>query len=134
MRHTATTTSRPALLNALCLLSFIGSGIGFTGYFAAALLFEQSSRLIIRYSSWHTTEHISPLFFLLLMVFYAISLMGAIRMWKLHRNGYYLYVASQLAILFLPAIWIDFYSLSVTNTFFTITFIAGYTMNLKHLR
>jgi hypothetical protein len=125
---------RPPLLSALCILTFIGSSIGFIGYFIAALFFDEISELIIRYSSWHTTHAISPDYFLLLMVFYSLSLIGAIRMWKLHRNGYFIYVPAQLAILILPAIWLDWHALSVTNTFFTLVFIAGYTYNLKYLK
>jgi hypothetical protein len=125
---------RPSLLSALCILTFIGSCIGFLGYFLAALLFDEISELIIRFSSWHTTQNISPLYFLLLMVFYSISLMGAIRMWKMHRDGFFIYVPAQLAILFLPVIWLDWHALSVTNTFFTLVFIAGYAYNLKYLK
>jgi hypothetical protein len=77
---------------------------------------------------------ISAVYFLILMVFYSISLMGAIRMWKLHRDGYFLYVPAQLVILLLPVIWINLQALSVTNTFFTIVFIAGYTLNMKFLK
>jgi hypothetical protein len=125
---------RPALLSALCILTFLGSTIGFIGYFIASLFFDEISEIIIRYSSWHTTSDISAVYFLILMVFYSISLMGAIRMWKLHRNGYFLYVPAQLVILLLPVIWINLQALSVTNTFFTIVFIAGYTLNMKFLK
>jgi hypothetical protein len=125
---------RPAMLSALCILTFIGSIIGFIGYFLAALLFDYISEIIIRYSSWHTAKNISPFYFLLLMVFYSLSLIGAIRMWKLHRDGYFIYVPAQLFILILPAIWIDWQALSVTNTIFNIVFIAGYTLNLKYMK
>jgi len=134
LKQTENIYRRPALLSALCTLTFIGSTIGFLGYFLAALLFDEISELIIRFSSWHTTQNISPLYFLLLMVFYSFSLIGAIRMWKLHRNGYFIYVPAQLAILILPVIWLDWYALSVTNTLFTLVFIAGYTYNLKYLK
>jgi hypothetical protein len=125
---------RPALLSALCILTFVGSTIGFIGYFIASLFFDEISEIIIRYSSWDTTGNISPVYFLILMVFYSLSLMGAIRMWKLHRDGYFLYLPAQLVILILPVIWLDWHSLSVTNTLFTIVFIAGYTYNLKYLK
>jgi H+/Cl- antiporter ClcA len=83
---------RPTLLSALCILTFIGSTIGFIGYFLAAIFFEQVSQLIVQYSSWHATNEVSPLYFTLLMVLYALSLAGAIRMWKLHRDGFFFYV------------------------------------------
>jgi hypothetical protein len=122
---------RPPFLSALCLLTFIGSSIGFTGYFLAALFFEKTTELTIKYSSWHSTESISPVYFTLLMALFAISLTGAIRMWKLYRDGFYLYVFAQLSILFVPVVWIDWQALSATNAIFTAVFVLGYFMNWK---
>ena len=82
---------RPDFLSALCILTFIGSTTAFLGYFFAALFFERSSEYIIKYSPWNNVDTISPLFFTALMALYAISLTGAIRMWKLHRDGFLLY-------------------------------------------
>lgn len=125
---------RPPLLSSLCILTFIGSTAGFLGYFLAAIYFEKVGELILQYSSWHSTEAISPFFFTLLMVFYALSLTGAIRMWKLHRDGFLLYTVSQLVILFVPVIWINWNSFSYTNLIFMLIFIAGYAYNLKKMR
>lgn len=122
---------RPPFLSALCLLTFIGSSIGFVGYFLAALFFERTSELIIKYSSWNSTEAISPLYFTLLMALFAFSLSGAIRMWKLHRDGFYLYVFSQLAILFIPVVWINWQAFSAANAIFTTVFILGYGFHFK---
>jgi len=125
---------RPPFLSALCILTFIGSGISFFGYFLVSLFFEEASSLIIEYSSWHTTEAVSPVYFTTLMALAAISLTGSIRMWKLHRDGYLLYMFSQMIILFLPSIWIGWQAFSVTNAIFTGIFIIGYGINLKHLK
>jgi hypothetical protein len=134
LEQTEKRKQRPPFLSALCLLTFMGSCIGFVGYFLAALFFEKTSELIIKYSSWHSTEAISPLYFTLLMALFALSLTGAIRMWKLHRDGFYLYVFAQLAILFVPVLWIDWPSLSTTNAIFTTVFVVGYGLNWKVLR
>jgi len=125
---------RPALLSALCILTFIGSTTAFLGWFTSSVLFDKVSHIIIKYSSWHSTDAISPLYFTLLMALHAVSLTGAIRMWKLHRDGYFLYIFSQLFILFIPVLWINFQSLSITNAIFTVVFIVGYTINFKYLR
>ncbi|MBW6534799.1 MAG: hypothetical protein K0B11_07305 [Mariniphaga sp.] len=125
---------RPPFSSALCLLTFIGSSIGFVGYFLAALFFEKTSELIIKYSSWHSTETISPLYFTLLMALFAFSLTGAIRIWKLHRDGFYLYVFAQLSILFIPVVWIGWQALSATNAIFTTVFLVGYGLNWKVFR
>ena len=124
---------RPALLSALCILTFIGSGTAFLACFAASLLFGQVSGIIIKFSSWHSTDSVSPLYFKLLMALHAVSLTGAIRVWKLHRDGYFLYLFAQLMILIIPSLWINFHAFSVTNAIFTAVFIAGYTINFKYL-
>lgn len=125
---------RPDFLSALCILTFIGSGVAFIGYFLASIFFEKTAEFIIKYSSWHSVEEISPLFFTTLMALYAISLTGAIRIWKLHRDGLLLYTISQLIILFLPVIWINWQAFSVTNLIFTTIFVVGYNMNWKYLK
>jgi hypothetical protein len=125
---------RPPFLSALCLLTFIGSSIGFIGYFLAALFFEKTSEIIIKYSSWHSTEVISPVYFTLLMALFALSLTGAIRMWKFHRDGFFLYVFAQLVLLVLPVLWINPQAFSETNAIFTTIFIVGYSINLKFLK
>ncbi|QGY46703.1 hypothetical protein GM418_24510 [Maribellus comscasis] len=126
-------TKRPDFLSALCILSFIGSGFAFIAYFISSLFFEQVSELIIKYSSWHSTETISPFYFTTLMALYAISLAGAIRIWKFHRDGILIYSAAQILILLLPVFWINGQAFSVTNLIFTAIFILGYAFNWRKL-
>jgi hypothetical protein len=126
--------NRPALLSALCILTFIGSGTAFLGYFAASLFFDQTKEIIVDYSSLHSAESFSPLYFTALMALYALSLSGAIRIWKLHRDGLFLYSIVQLLIMFLPVIFIDWNAFSETNAIFTVIFVAGYSINLRHLK
>ena len=126
-----TESNRSNFLSALCILTFLGSGLSFLMYFFAALFFEETSELIIKYSRWNSTEAISPLYFTLLMALNAISLTGAIRMWKLHRDGFYLYVLTQILILFVPAMWISFEAVSISNAIFTTIFIIGYGLNFR---
>jgi hypothetical protein len=126
--------NRPPFLSALCVLTFIGSTAGFLGYFLASLYFDKASQIIIKYSSWHSTEAISPFFFTLLMVFYALSLTGAIRMWKFHRDGFFVYVISQVALVIIPPLWVSWDALSFTNIIFVTVFIIGYGLNLKWMK
>ena len=123
--------NRTTLLSALCILTFIGSSTSFLGFFLASIFFEKASELIIKYSNWHSVEAISPLYFTLFMALSAISLSGAIRMWKLHRDGFFLFTISQLIILFLPVIWVGWNYFSVTGAIFTSIFFIGYGLNWK---
>ena len=127
-------SKRPDLLSALCILTFLGSGFAFVGYFFASLFFDRTSELIIKYSSWHSTDAISPLYFTTLMALYALSLSGAIRMWKLHRDGFFIYSGTQLIIIFIPVVWINSQAFSVTNFIFTSVFILGYAWNWNYFR
>lgn len=121
-----TKNKRPDLLAALCILSFIGSGAGFIVYFLASLFFKKASAFIIEYSSTHTTDAISPFYFVLFMVFSAVSLTGAIRMWKLYRDGLFMYIVSQMGMMILPVAWLGWNSFTVPGAIFTGVFIVGY--------
>lgn len=124
-----TQTSRTNLLTAFCILTFIGSTSSVVGYFLASFFFEKTSAFILKYSNWHSVEAISPFYFTLLMALSALSLVGAIRMWKLHRDGFFIYTISQLVILFLPVIWLGWNSFSATGAIFTGVFVVGYGMS-----
>jgi hypothetical protein len=100
----------------------------------ASLFFEKTSELIIKYSNWHSVEAISPIYFTLFMALSAVSLVGAIRMWKMHRDGFFIYTISQIIILFIPVIWLGWNAFSVTGAIFTVVFVVGYGMNWKWLR
>lgn len=125
------TTQRSSFLSALCILTFLGSGLSFLVYFIAALFFDAASEFIIKYSRWSSTEAITPIYFTLLMALNALSLTGAIRMWKLHRDGFFLYVISQLIIAFVPAFWININAISISNVIFTLIFFTGYGLNFR---
>ncbi len=126
--------TRSPLFSALCILTFIGSTVGFIGYFLASLFFDQTSELIIKYSSWHSVDAISPLYFTIIMALFAFSLTGAIRMWKFHRDGIFLYSISQIIIMFLPVVWINWNAFSVANAIATGVFIIGYALSFKYYK
>lgn len=129
-----TDLKRPDFLSGLCMLTFFGSSVTFIGYFIASLFFEEATNLIVQYSSWHSTESISPVYFTVLMALSALSLVGAIRMWKLHKDGFFLYTFAQIVIVLIPVIWVGSHAFSVTNTIFTAVFITGYGLNFRWLK
>jgi len=124
---------RPTLLIALCLLSFAGSGTSFIVYFLGSVFFEKFSAFIIEYSSTHTTEALSPLYFTLFMVLNAVSLVGVIRMWKFNRDGFFIYTLAQIVIIVLPVFWLGVDTFSVPGAIFTGVFAGGYAMCWKLL-
>jgi hypothetical protein len=68
------------------------------------------------------------------MTLFALSLSGAIRMWRQHTDGLFFYTISQIMILILPVIWIGWQGFSATNAIFTAVFLGGYTWNLPWLK
>jgi len=126
-------TSRPDFLSALCILTFIGSSFTFIVYLLASLFFKRVSEIIVEYSAMYSTNGINSLYFTTLMALSALSLSGAIRMWKLHIDGFFIYTAAQILLLLIPVIWINSQAFSTVNLIFTIIFVGGYALNLKHL-
>lgn len=124
---------RPDGLTALCILSFAGSGAACIMYLYATLFFDNVSSFIISYSSWHSTENISPVYFGILTMIYAVSFAGVSLIWKLRKNGLMIYTAAQLSQLFLPSLWINFQAFSISNAIFTGVFLGGYLFYSRKL-
>ena len=125
---------RPRPLEALCLMSFIGSGAAALLYLTGSVFFEKASDIIIEYTSAHSTEQISPRYFLTLAVLYILSLQGVNEMWKLHRRGFFIYAAAQLSILAVPLLRMGKDAFSAVSVIFTVLFIVAYATQFRSLK
>jgi hypothetical protein len=116
------TTQRPTFLTVLCILTFIGSGLGILlnllGIFGIGAL----SSLASTYGAPADAGVMKPI---LMLIFSAGSLYGAILMWNLKKMGFYLYVAAQVLLVAFGFTWI--------GLFFAALFIVLYVLNFKHL-
>jgi hypothetical protein len=119
------TNQRPTFLTVLCILTFIGSGLGVLFSLFGIFGIGASNSLISNYGGVAATESgmLKPV---LILVFSAVSLYGAIMMWGLKKLGFYLYVAAQILIVAFGFSWIAL--------FFAALFIVLYGLNLKHLQ
>jgi hypothetical protein len=126
--------ARPRVLEALCFLSFLGSGGGFLLYLPAAVFYGKAQEIILKYSSLHTMDGLSPLYFLLFSLFFLVSLFGVIRMWNLKRNGFYIYAAAQILIFSWPLAWMGMEAFSATSLIFTVLFLGAYAAQVSKLR
>lgn len=149
---------RPILLTVLCVLTFIGSGLGAFGnlmamFFAPFLEFFQPSMLDEVYSQLGNKpgdEFVKQALDMALLaidnflaitiskfIFYALSLVGAIMMFQMKKIGFYLYIAAQVGFLFIGPVflgWNMFVSFGMFfSAFFSTLFIALYGINLKHM-
>jgi len=135
---------RPDLLSILCILTFIGSGIGAFSNLITALSYNtiveivENGELPSMYDMM--TDNIvlilsgGPYYFMLSFIFFGTSLLGAIYMWKLKRIGFHFYTISQILILILPALFLQGKGISLYSFFFTGLFIGLYAINLRAMR
>jgi len=124
---------KPILFEGACLFSLVGSSIGVIYTLLATIFFQYVSGMIEQFTNITTTEHLSPLYFALLMAAFSLSLAGVIKLYRMQRVGLYFYLAGQMMILFIPVIWLGPTSFSVTNTIFTFLFSSVYIYYFRRL-
>jgi len=123
---------RPPLLEALCLLSFAGSGTGFLLSLAAALFFGTAENLISTLSSVGDITPLSPAYFFLFSIFFLASLAGVFMMRRLRRQGFFIYMAARAAILVFPALVLGKEAFSAVAIIFTLLFVVLYASQYKN--
>lgn len=124
---------KPIFHEAACILSIVGSSIGFVMMFIATFFFDPVTEKIRQVTDLTATEELSPVYFALLMAAFSVSLAGAIKLYRMQRAGLYFYLFAQVAILFLPVIWLGDNGFSVTNAVFTILFSGVYLYHFRVL-
>jgi len=127
-------------LKILCVITFIGSGLGFISYGIIGLIHNLFSENLSLIPDEQNRELIGMMlsagriFFFLNAILYAVSLAGAILLWKLKKMGFHLYTASQLLLLILPLAYIKGFPMPGASIFMTILFIWGYSGFLKFMK
>jgi hypothetical protein len=127
-------TEKPPLLEALCLLSFLGSGAGFIICFITGIFFSRLLPYIIKMGSVPVTFKLSSVYFLAFSMFFAISLFGVFKMWNLKKSGFFIYVTARLAIIVYPLIMMGPQAFSSVVIIFSLLFIFLYASQLKKLK
>jgi hypothetical protein len=135
---------RPAFLTVLCILSFISAGIAiillliatlFAGAVTAGSSVVDTSVMTAEGQAAVETAQGQIgniwLYLALGVTMVIVSLMGVIKMWKLKKNGFYMYTGAAIAgIIVEIAVGTGF---SPVATVFTVAFIVMYGLNLKHM-
>jgi hypothetical protein len=129
---------RPDLLTVLCILTFIGSGLAAFSNFFIYLSYDEVQYILEDYGfdfpEFQLILSGGKKFFLAGFILYMISLMGAIRMWKLNKLGFHLYAAAQIFILIQPVVMLRDYPFNFIGMFITAAFIYGYYSQLKFMQ
>lgn len=152
-----TAPTRPAFIKVLCILSFIGTGVGLLsglwGYWsnhqmaegggavmnalgtmqggdqAVDAMNKMASALGIDYAK----QAISSLTVGLLNI---IVFAGAFLMWKLKKMGFFIYTLGQVVQIVVPFVVVGGLlggATGIMTAFFSIAFIIMYAVNLKHM-
>jgi len=122
---------KPIFYEAACIFSMVGSSIGFISMLIATVFFRIVTEKIRSVTNITSTEKLSQLYFILLMVAFSISLTGAIKLYRMHQAGIYFYLAAQIVILLLPVVWLGSNAFSVTNAIFTVVFSGVYLYYIR---
>lgn len=153
---------RPTFLTVLCILSFIGSGLLLGSTIVNYFTFESSYPA--QMEKWEETmENLSDAGIdsgfayngvensLITLektsqnlgqitganaLFALLSLLGVFLMFKLKKNGFYLYTFANLFWILVPLVLIDFNAAMMTAIMtgvVTVIFVILYAMNLKHM-
>lgn len=122
--------ARPTFITVLCILSFVGTGIGIISslyYMVAAPSYSFMGNLTIHYAIG--------------LVGNLLCLFGALQMWKLKKMGYYIYIGGHLSVIIMKlTVESKFYdyttSIGMMNFFvfalmIPIAFVIMYGVNLK---
>lgn len=118
--------TKPIIFESACIFSIIGSSIGFISMFISTFFFSIVTEKITSITNITATEKLSPVYFAMLMAAFSVSLVGAIKLYRLQRAGLYFYLAAQAMIMFLPVFWLGSNSFSTTNAIFTLIFALVY--------
>jgi len=138
--ETASTTAvRPTFLTVLCILSFIAAGLGIIGYITAitAMGVVSAGVSAMEDAGAAITQTAGPsmgLTWAYVIVGFAttlVSLFGVIKMWKLKKIGFFLYVGASVVSMIMGIVYSGF---GVMGVIFPILFIVLYGLNLKHLK
>jgi hypothetical protein len=128
------------LLKVLCVITFIGSGLGFISYGIIGLIHNFFTSNLSLIPDEQNRELIGMMlsagrvFFFLNAVLYGVSFAGALLLWRMKKIGFHLYTVSQLLLLILPLAYIKGFPMPGTNIFLTILFIWGYSGFLKFMK
>lgn len=119
---------RPGLLTVLCILTFIGSGLGTLFMLLATV---GMGALMESIPGLGAAMGGGTAYFAISTVLAAASLYGAIQMWKLKKLGFFIYAGASVVGIILPLVFgLPF---SAMGAVFPVLFIVLYYLNIKHM-
>ena len=130
---------RPNLLNILCILTFIGSGINFISSLMISVFFDEFAIIAESINKSFPLPGLDmileakAMFFGVSALIYAGCLTGAFMMWKLRKTGFHIYTVCQILLVLSPMYFFHLPSPSLVDLILSGTFIILYSSNLKFM-
>lgn len=129
--------SRPKMLTILCILTFIGSGMGLIGFFAMSINYEASMEALkVLYADLPEASFLLDAprdFFIISFILMAFSVIGAALMWNLRKIGFHFYTSAQLFYIILPFIYFNGETNPMLSIMLTALFVYLYARNLQFM-
>lgn len=140
---------RPVFLTVLCILSFIAAGFAVLGYITVITLMGAATAVASNLegmagesganASAAMSEAMSKMpsagltwaYIVVGFLCTLVGLFGVIKMWKLQKIGFFLYVGSAVVSMIMGIVYSGFSPMAVI---FPVLFIVLYGLNLKHLK
>ncbi|MBR1799329.1 MAG: hypothetical protein IJ761_05455 [Bacteroidales bacterium] len=126
----------------LLVLTFINSGLSMLSGILMAALLPQMEAIYAQGAISLPTEFsvvmenyfsIPRPYHLSVGIINALSLVGAILMWKLRPTGFHCYTIAQLLLLIIPVVFLGKGYLGIGNIMFTLLFVAAYYYLMRSL-
>jgi len=139
---------RPVFLTVLCILSFIAAGFGILGYITAITAMGAVSSVgssamdalegmegvdMDAIESLKSTAPSAGMTWAYIIVGFLttiVSLLGVLKMWKLKKQGFMLYVGASVVSMIMGIVYSGF---GIFGLIIPIAFIVMYYLNLKHM-
>lgn len=154
INNDAGTKTIPVFLKVLCILTFVGAGIGILSSLGSIFTMgklEENMRVMDETFSnsdigvdFGNSYRWTKISYILNLIGSLLCLTGALIMWRLRKYGYYIYIFGQVLPLIASFMLMNsmfsgaFGGLTIIMTFFgmifPIAFIIMYGLNLKHMR
>lgn len=141
-QDTPAMASRRKVLRFVLVLSFIGSGFSFLSNLFQGVFYKQINAMIEsdEFSFPDYFEDVLELWvqiprinYLLCAVLFALSLVGAIKMWNLQRTGFHFYSVSQLLVIVVTLLLAGRQFIQEGDIMLTLLFIIFYYFSLRSL-
>jgi hypothetical protein len=129
-------------LHIVLVLTYIGSGCMFVGNFLMGIMLPSMNQLYdagsikmpeIYAEQVETSLAVPQPYYLISSALYALSLAGAIMMWKLRKNGFHFYTTAQLLIIATGIIFMGREGVMLGDIMLSVLFIGYYFLMLRNL-